>query len=209
METPLNSLLAKSSPAIAPQLVPGEVRDTLGEAYASLDNFLAVRNGFYAFHRALHVFPLFSNADELGVTEWNLPNLWRNAYPNMAPSGVFFAEDIFGGQFWTNGRNICMMDEESGVFSLYAQTLEDWAHNVIANDGESVGAILAYEWTQKNSPLGAGFRLAPKIPFVLEGSSGIENLYAANSIAVMKFRADIASQLKNIPDGTSVRMKVI
>jgi hypothetical protein len=209
METPLNSLIAKSSPAIASQLVVGEVHEALGEAYASLDNLLTVRNGFYVFHRALHVFPLFSNADELGVVEWNLPTLWRNAYPDMVPSGVFFAEDIFGGQFWTNGCNICMMDEESGVLSIYAQTLEGWARNVIANDGESVGAILACEWTEKNSPLEAGFRLAPKIPFILEGSSGIENLYAANSVAVMKFRADLASQLKNIPDGTSVEMKVV
>src|SRR5580692_6635587 len=115
MGSNLEALIAKSSSGLGPQLAEGEVRRVLGEAYALLDDLLTARNGFYAFHRALHVFPLFGNAGEIGLVDWNAPTLWRNDYPDMAPSGFFFAEDLLGAQFWTNGDAVCLMDEESGV----------------------------------------------------------------------------------------------
>jgi hypothetical protein len=196
------------SPALGPLVSSADVMAELGVEYASLAVLLEARNGFYAFSRALHVFPLHSTNKELGLIEWNDPDRWRSSYPFPPPSGVFFAEDVFGGQFWTGGRHVCFMDEESGELRSHSSTLEDWISKVLETKGDEVGAELAREWTDVHGEVQSGRRLAPKIPFILRGSSSLENIYAADAEVVMSFRGDLASALKEMPDGTRIKLKV-
>ena len=48
----------------------------------------------------------------------------------------------------------------------------------------------------------------PKKPFVLGGEYRIENLYLLNAVKAMHLRANLAVQIKNLPDGTSLTWNI-
>ena len=60
----------------------------------ALQSMLSLKNGFYAFESALHVFPAASTLTELGLSEWNDSSLWRYAYNGQA-DGAIFLRKIF------------------------------------------------------------------------------------------------------------------
>ena len=82
--------LSSASPTIDPNLLA-----LAGGMGVDLLELLSQKNGFYAFESALHVFSTRSDPPEIGINEWNAPELWINEYRGMAGSALFFAEDIF------------------------------------------------------------------------------------------------------------------
>lgn len=71
------------------------------------------------------------------------------------------------------------------------------------------GYPFAHEWQSRYGVLAENTRLTPKIPFVLGGEFSIDNLYMLDSVKSMRLRADLALQLLNLPDGASVRYKIV
>lgn len=79
----------------------------------------------------------------------------------------------------------------------------------IASPAIETGYPLASEWQALHGPLPEGKRLLPKIPFVLGGAYDVDNLYAADALAGMKFRADIWKQLRDLPEGAKVELRIV
>ena len=175
----------------------------------ALQSMLSLKNGFYAFESALHVFPAASTLTELGLSEWNASSLWRYAYNGQADGAIFFAEDIFGVQFAIRGEAVFTFDPEVGEFEFFANSLEDWAEQLLQSYKLLTGFPLAHEWQICNGKIPSSHRLLPKISFCLGGEFKVENLYLLNSTKGMLLRAEIAMQLKDSPDGTSVKLKIV
>lgn len=166
------------------------------------------RNGFYAFESALLVRPLDYGASPLGVLQWNEAALWRSEYKADLRGTVFFAEDIFGTQFCIKDDVINSFDPETGDLTVIAQNLEDWSRWIFEDAKTRTGWPLAHLWKQREGPLKRGTRLLPKVPFVLGGQFEVENLYALDDVEGMRFRASIANQLKDCPDGSKVVLDI-
>jgi hypothetical protein len=49
----------------------------------------------------------------------------------------------------------------------------------------------------------------PKIPFILGGQYTFDNLYAGSPLEGMTFKGDLAMQIRDLPDGTKIRLRVI
>jgi len=175
----------------------------------ALQSMLSLKNGFYAFESALHVFPAASTLTELGLSEWNASSLWRYAYNGQADGAIFFAEDIFGVQFAIRGEAVFTFDPEVGEFEFFANSLEDWAEQLLQSYKLLTGFPLAHEWQIYHGKIPSSHRLLPKFPFCLGGEFKVENLYLLNSTKGMLLRAEIAMQLKDSPDGTSVKLKIV
>ena len=67
----------------------------------------------------------------------------------------------------------------------------------------------AHEWQQKSGRLRDGVRLIPKTPFILGGDYSVENLFALDAVKGMRYRADIWKQIRDLPDGTPIQLKVL
>jgi len=173
-----------------------------------LYRMLAERNGFLAFESALHVFPLGSG-EGLDLETWNSAALWRSGYQEMAENLLFFAEDAFGCQFAIGSETIVSFDPETGETSDLAYTLEEWAGRILEDYEFLTGYPLLREWQQKHGPIPADHRLAPRIPFVVGGEYSLANLYLAESIDVMRFRASLALQVRDLPEGTPIKLKIL
>lgn len=205
--TRMQELLSISSEPMAapPAVMPGFLKSwPLGaELYAMLEQ----KNGFYAFESALHVFPLLSDPAS-GLEGWNAENLWRGAYKDLANGLMFFAEDAFQDQFCLSASGVLRFNAETGNTGFIADSLERWADLLLSDCSGQTGWRLAHEWQAVHGPIAPGKRLMPKIPFILGGEYTLDNLWVGNPLEGMLFKADVALQIRDLPDGTKVRLRV-
>lgn len=208
--TSLDKLLTNASLPLSehkPEIL-GSPRRLAGALVSQLLEMLYKRNGFYALESALHVFPTHSSKDEIGICEWNENTLWCSAYKGFTDGCLFFAEDIFGGQFCIKDSKIYIFDPETGLLEYLADDIESWAKLVINDYEVLTGYSLAHKWQKQYGLLPAGKRLLPKVPFVMGGEFVLDNLYLVDAVEGMKFRANIACQIKDLPDGAQVRFNI-
>jgi len=206
MDTPISKLLSIASPAIG---APWEHKDVLkdcGELGQELAKLLETKNGFFAYESALLVRPLRNIDNPLGLCEWNAPDLWKTSYAKKIDA-FCFAEDVFGVQFCISDDTICIFDPETSVLDHLCDSISDWARIVIDEPNLRTGYPLAHAWQIARGPLRPGERLLPKTPFVLGGKFEVENLYCSKDIKGMLFRASVANQIRDLPDGTQVTLK--
>ena len=210
----VQKLLSISTSAISVASVGDFTTSTepLGKLHEELIRLLARKNGFYAFEGALHVFSWgdSDSPDNIpGLQTWNKDTLWRNWYQGITDGLVFFAEDIFGGQFALKGGDVISFDPESGEMEIIANSIEGWAAEILLNYHRLTGYPLAHSWQLLNGPLARGKRLLPKIPFILGGGYEVNNLFAVDAVTAMRYRGELWAQLRDLPDGTQVRLKAL
>jgi hypothetical protein len=202
------------SAAGGPLLPPWRAQDSefvgaRGALGAELLELLARRNGFFAFESALHTFPLGTVPGRLDLRRWNEPETWCGAFSEMIPRDeLFFAQDVFGNQFSLGTGGVSVFYPEFGQFEPLASSVAGWAELFLADWRGFSGYELSHAWQVRNRPLAEGERLIPKVPFVLGGKYDVGNLYAGDIIDAMRFRASLARQVANFPDGTLVRIRV-
>jgi hypothetical protein len=167
---------------------------------------LRQRNGFFAFESALHLLPL-GRGEGMDLETWNSPDLWRREFGDRADGFLFFAEDLFGGQFGLRGDRVHSFDPETGEAELFADDLSDWSARILADYRVLTGYPLGHVWQERHGALPRGRRLVPKIPFILGGAFEVENLYSAEPAEAIKFRGSVARQIHDLPDGTRVRLR--
>jgi hypothetical protein len=168
---------------------------------------LRERNGFYAFESALHVFPSGS-ATELTLEWWNGDALWRDAYGDLADGLLFFAEDIFGGQFTLSDRGVGAFDPETGEVSIIGKDIQSWAAAILREPETLTGYPLAQRWQRLHGPVAPGRRLAPKVPFVAGGPFEVDNLASIDSVESLRFHAHLATQIRDLPDGSKISFRI-
>ena len=169
---------------------------------------LSIKNGFFAFNESLWVLPMSPSLAPYELTSWNVGDLWKSSYsdPSLMKL-VCFAFNIFGDQFYLGDDGCGRMDAETGELEPMGLDLEKWASSVIAEPDYYLGTSLARAWRAKNGEIGAGKRLVPKVPFVLGGEFAVENLFAMDALAASRYRGEIATQLRDVPDGSTVKIK--
>jgi hypothetical protein len=189
--------------------IPDQLFSLAGSLAFDLLGMLQQRNGFYALESALHVFPSHSSQQEIGLIDWNDNALWRSAYKGLADGCIFFAEDVFGGQFCIKSSKVHTFDPETGILEYLADDIEGWARAIVSDYEVLTGYPLAHQWQEKNGRLPAKKRLLPKLPFVAGGGFVLDNLYLADAVEGMRFRADIANQIKDLPDGAQIKFNIV
>jgi hypothetical protein len=179
--------------------------DKLGE---ELVDMLMHKNGYFAFESALHVFPVGPSAAGYDLSTWNSFPLWRSRYGAVTHDCCFFAEDIFGEQFCMRSERIWRFNPETGEHTQIATTLEEWATRVLGDYDLETGYPLAHAWQERYGPLHPDQRLVPIIPFVLGGAFSIANLQILDAVTGMHLRAELAQQIRHLPDRTQVRLRI-
>ena len=223
MQTYLERLLANAS---EPLRQPPEARPAFlaGDRGNELWSLLQTHNGFYAFENSLHLFPsgahtleqwnslhLFPSGgqDAHTLERWNAQTLWISHYRDLTDGCIFFAEDVFGGQFAIKCDEVHSFDPETGETEWVAADIEGWARAILDDYEVLTGYPLARAWQVKYGALAAGHRLIPKTPFVAGGAFELANLYAADAVQGMRFRADLAHQIRGVADGSQIRIDVM
>jgi hypothetical protein len=211
MERPTEKLIRVGGEALSPTepILPAGLLDLAGPLAGELIEFLKKKNGFYAFESALHVMPAQACGPEIGLVDWNSEHLWIHEYGGMAKGLFFFAEDIFGCQFCIRADGIYQFDPETGQVEKLATDLDGWTDAILRDYSYLTGYPLAHEWQQANGAIAAGVRLVPKQPFVTGGEFSVQNLAPLDAVAAMRMRGQIAMQIKDLPDGARIELRVV
>jgi len=180
-----------------------------GRLHGELAELLAQWNGFYAFESALHVFGSGSGVEGGSIGQWNSPERWKTAYEGLADDFVFFAEDTFGSQFGIHGEQIWTFDPETAQARVIASSVEDWADQLLSNYEVLTGYPVIHAWQRAHGALPPGHRLVPKRPFVLGGEFDAANVYSLDAVEGMLVRAELALQIKNMPDGSRIKYRIL
>lgn len=177
-----------------------------GAPAQELAALLSARNGFMAFDQALHVLPIGPFARGYELTLWNSDELWRSEYEDMAQGCLFFAEDVFGEQFCIADGAVWRFNPETGERKHMADSLAGWIERIFDDFVTETGYPLAAIWQERHGLLRADQRLVPHTPFVLGGQFTLDNLQAQEAVKGMRSRANVARKIRNLPNGSSVRL---
>lgn len=169
---------------------------------------LVLKNGFYAFESAVHVFPLGKKGGVMDIEQWNSENLWRHEYRGLADNLLFFAEDAFGYQFCAGKSGISMFNPEDASIRHIAGDIDGWAREVLDDYEELSAYPFARDWQRINGPLQEGRRLIFKIPLVLGGKTEMANVGDIDAVEAMRFRGDLWNQIKDVPPGASIELEI-
>ncbi|MGE3468395.1 MAG: SMI1/KNR4 family protein [Pyrinomonadaceae bacterium] len=168
-----------------------------------------MKNGFYAFESALHVFPSECKERVIDLDFWNDQSNWKADFCDSLYQILFFAEDLFGGQFGIAEDGIVRFNPETGETVPFSENIEEWAARILNDYPLETGYELAADWQKRNGPIPSGFRLLPIKPFFLGGKFEVDNLYLADALEGMKSRAEIWRQTNDLPDGTPIEFRVV
>ena len=208
MQPATKKLIAISGAAQASLSPASAVLTGAGQLGREVLDLLAAKNGFFAFEGALHVFPAGGGRIR-DIDAWNEGGCWKNQYPESLSDIVFFAEDIFGGQFCIIEAEICTFDPETGETERIAWSVEEWAALLLRDYRTLTGWPLAHEWQERNGMLEQGCRLVPKVPFVLGGEYEVANLFSLDSVKAMRTYANLARQIRELPEGAEVAFRIV
>lgn len=211
MHFPNLNLLLESANEILSAAPPDLDDWTTQHAGARLPKFEHLyrhKNGFLAFDRALRFFAADPHAHDLSLSRWNSPQLWRDTYGSLADDLLFFADDIFGGQFCIKDSKVFSFEPETGTLEWLADDLEGWAALILAETDYYTGRPIALAWQEQFGVLDPTKRLIPTLLFTLGGEFSLPNLSAKDAVLGMKIRGPIAQKIHAFPEGTKIRFVI-
>jgi hypothetical protein len=169
---------------------------------------LSTKKGFYAFESALHVFPSYSHGAHMSLQRWNAAGTWKSEFGDFLDPLTCFAEDIFGNQFGILDEVVVVLNAESGEIRTLTRSLEERACQLLADYQLPTGFPFAHEWQALFGPLKQDQRLVPKRAFIFGGEYAVDNLYSTESAGGMRVRGHIYQQIRDLPDGSKVRLSI-
>jgi len=165
-----------------------------------------VGDGFF-FHNSFHLFGKSENNsfhDLIFRTE-----LIKSIYKDMIPADVVsFGEDLFGNHFVYSSEGIGLFQLETAEIEYIASDFHEFIGEFTALIDYYTGESLAVAWLT-NHTIDYEERLAPKLPFIVNGLYEVENLYKINYVRNLQFHSDLAIQIKNLPDGTTIKFDIL
>ena len=142
--------------------------------------------------------------------DWNDPTGWKSKYAaaGIAVPGEIIAEGFLGDQYAVVDSLVVRWDPETGETESTDIPADAWIAGVREDASSQEPVWLLEEWERSNGPLSVTKHLAPKLFFVLGGEFEVENLYSADAASDLAWRAQLAHQIRDLPDGAEVKLHV-
>lgn len=170
-------------------------------------------NGLHLFGMGLHIFGVGPVVPEFhDVNRWNDSELWKHEYRELVQGRVFFAESIFGDQyFYGEGGDINKFLAETGHSYSVAVSFSEWTEKLFSNSEDLLELDVLRRWqADASAEIQPGQHLCPRIPFCLGGKiETAQDGYLCAAADDMRFKGQLACQLKKLRPGDKVDLKVI
>ena len=176
--------------------------EILRELPSDLVHLLTEANGFILHEGALHVRgACLTPAWHSLRAAWKGSHAFHLLYNDLVPSDIPFAQDQVGDQFLLREGAVHRLSAETGELEHMADNLQEFFANVGADIERFLNVGLSHT-------LEPGQLLQASPPFCLRESASGSSLAAAPAWDLILFHADLARQIRDVPDGTRVEIKV-
>jgi hypothetical protein len=176
---------------------------------AEISAFLRRQNGLIAAHGCLHVrgaciAPAWHSIRSAWEGEFALHHL----YPGALLSSVPLAEDCFGDQYLLRDGLVIRLVGETGDIEPMECDWPEFLANVEADPVEYLHLGFLDRFREQSGPLAPCHLIHAYPPFVtVEGRN--PSLRAIPALELRSFHADFARQIRDIPDGTKMEVKIV
>jgi hypothetical protein len=188
-----------------PPIDDPEILARLPVEYAQL---LQTMNGYVAYHGGLHVRGACLAPDWHSIrSAWEGEHAIHRLFPAVSPEDVPFAQDVFGDQFVLRQGTVWRLDAEAGTIVSLAMPLWEFDAAVRADPDEFLSLAPLREHQAQGGTIEPGQLLSVFPPFVLRSQSK-PSYRAISARDRIRFLSNFAAQIKDIPDGSTVEMKV-
>jgi hypothetical protein len=182
--------------------------EILGRCPEALADILRQINGFVQFDGGLHV------RGACHEPAWHsLRNAWIGAdafhllYPNVKESDAPFAEDCMGDQFLLRDDVVWKLSAETGEMESYDLSLVNWLEAVQADPVEALSMQPLLQLQIEGDKLQPGQLISAAPPFFVQSEDAV-SLRAVPGDERRRFLADLASQIRDLPDGTPITFRI-
>jgi len=174
-----------------------EIIDQLPHELAQL---LRTVNGFIMYHGAFHLRgasrePAWHSLRTAMLGECAFSKL----YPELLPSDIVFAEDMFGDQFLVREGRVLRLMAECGEIEEKENSLSTFLEKV----AEDTAAYLNVTLDHFMQP---GELIFAWPPFCMKESAAGSKMKPCPSSEVIGIHADIARKIRSVPDGGSIQI---
>lgn len=171
-------------------------------------SLLSKHNGLTAFEGGLRIFGATPNLLP-SLHDWNKQEGWRSEYGKLIKKDlVFFAEDVFGNQFAFDGKRVVYFDVENGRATPFANSFSEWLLMILEDPVDTLQLMPYKNWLRKGEQLEPSEHLCPTYPFIVKADPPLHELYRVNSIEDMRYKGHFAVQIKDVPDGAQIKIRV-
>ena len=189
-------------PAITSKGKSIEDVEILRELPADLVRVLSDTNGFILHEGAVHVRGacLTPEWHSLRAT-WRGPKAFHTLYDDVQPSDVPFAQDQVGDQFLIREGVVLRLFAETGEIERLSDSLQDFFSRVSSD----IEGFLNVGLSHTMQP---GQLLHAYPPFCFRESGAGASLAPLPASEVILVHADLARQIRDVPDGGQIEFKV-
>jgi hypothetical protein len=184
-----------------------EILGRVPDAYRHLLNHI---NGFVMFDGGLHVRGAVLSPD------WHsLRNIWsgdlvlHRLYPALRETDVPFAQDCLGDQFILRDEVVHRLSAETGELESLGMSLDTFLGKAQGNPVEFLSLHPLLQFMAEGGRLEPGQLLNAYPPFCMKESGKGVSLKAVPVFEQLRFLADFAKQIVELPEGAEIRIKVI
>ncbi|GEP43416.1 SMI1/KNR4 family protein [Brevifollis gellanilyticus] len=175
--------------------------ELLGELPSSLVRVLREVNGFILHGGALHI------RGASMTPEWHSlraamqgPAAFHGLYEGVHADDIPFGQDLFGDQFLLRDEAVLKLSAESGEVESMADSLDDFFRQTL----EDLEGFLNVDLKHVMQP---GQLLLAYPPFVFAESGAGASLKPVSAGEVILFHADLARQIRDVPEGGQIEIK--
>ncbi len=194
---------------VAPKIDAVDI-DHYGIEIKDNDYFLflkEVSNGGFFFDRSLHLYGFCTSPNFHSIAFIN--QFIHHEFGVLTKGNIFFGQDIFGNQFSFTQQGITLFNIETSESDFLAANFSEWLKVLEKDLDYLTGYTFLKKWEIENKVLEYNQRLCAKKPFVIGGVYESANLYAQYFPTYISSNANIARQVKEIPDGSEIRLKIV
>jgi hypothetical protein len=188
---------------------PLDDEEVLARLPADLVGLLRQINGFIQFEGGLHVrgacrAPAWHSLRDA----WEGEAAFHRLYPEVRPEDVPFAEDCLGDQFLLRDGQVWRLWAETGEIESLEVGWSGFFEAVQADPVEYLSLYPLLQFQREGGRLEPGQLLAAFPPFCTKESADGVSLRAIVADERRRFLAELAMQLRDVPDGGKIEFRV-
>ena len=134
---------------------------------------------------------------------------FHTLYQDVQPEDIPFAEDCMGDQFLLRRGSVHRLASETGGVEDLAMTLPAFFRRAEADPVEFLQMHPLLQFQAEGGRLTPGQLLAAYPPFFIQEASQGVTLRAISTEDRRSFLADMAKQVRDVPDGATVQFEVV
>lgn len=184
-----------------------EILDRLSAPHCA---FLQEVNGYVALRGGLHVRGACREPAWHSLrAAWEGEHALHRLYPEIRAGDVPFAQDALGDQYLLRDGIVHRLAGETGELASMGMELPEWDQAVRADAFELLSLQPLAQFLDRGGTLEPGELLNVYPPFVFAGTDRPRSFRAVPALQQIAWLADLARQLRDLPDGATVQITPI